>query len=452
MQVIIYEVVDAEGESHFQVLERVKALGLPISPHNAKVRGWKKLAAAVASWEERRHSLPYEVDGLVVKVDAFAQRAALGATSKFPRWAIAYKFPAEQVTTIVEGIEINVGRTGAVTPVAVLAPVELAGTTVKRASLHNWDQVRRLGLGKGDRVMIHKAGEIIPQVLEVTEKASNKVFRPPRKCPSCGSKLVREEGRVALLCPNAMACPAQLLEAVAFFAGRRQMNIDGLGEKVAAALIDAGLVGNVADLFSLQVEDLLGLERFGDVSARNLIRAIETARAGASLSRLLTALGVRHVGSVAAQAIARRYPSLDKLLSVVELGREEAVAALCEVEGIGETIARSLVAFLKEEHNRRVLELLRERGVDPIEPVTAKKNGNLSGLTFVITGTLSSSRKTIASRIEALGGKVTNSVSGATDYLVAGEKTGKTKLSAAAEHGVQVIDEVALEKLLQEGT
>lgn len=451
MQVTIYEMVDGDAvaSSHFEVLERLNSLGLPTSSYNGVAHTWDDLHAAVVDWRDRREGLPFEADGLVVKVDSFAQRRVLGSTSKFPRWAIAYKFPASQVTTVVEGLEINVGRTGAVTPVAALEPVELSGTTVRRASLHNWDQVQRLGIGKGDRVLIHKAGEIIPQVLSVTDKESDRTFQAPTRCPSCGSELVREEGKVAVLCPNALACPAQLLQSIQFFAGRGQMNIDGLGEKVARALLEAELVENVADLFVLDVEDLVDLERFAETSARNLVSAIDTARRVATFSRLLAALGVRHVGGVAARAVARRYRRMAELLALVDENDSEAsIAALSEIEGVGETIARSLDQFLRSPENRRVLELLVERGVDPVEPEEVAREGRVSGKTFVITGTLSMPRSQIASRIQDQGGAVVGSVSKSTDYLVAGDKTGKTKLTAAAKHGVEVIGEAELDELL----
>lgn len=452
LQITLYEVVDGDrvARSHFEVLERLAQLGLPTSSHNSVAHTWEELHAAVEEWRVRRDELPFEADGLVIKVDSFAQRRALGSTSKFPRWAIAYKFPANQATTTVHGLEVNVGRTGTVTPVAVLEPVELSGTTVARASLHNWDQVARLGIGPGDRVLIHKAGEIIPQVLSVTDKVSDAHFPPPVECPSCGSELLREEGRVALLCPNSLSCPAQLLESVQFFAGRQQMNIDGLGEKVSRALMDAGLVENVADLFCLRAEDLVKLDRFAETSANNLVAAIDRARKTATFSRLLAALGIRHVGGVAARAVARRYRRIDELLALADGGDSEAtVAALSEIEGVGTIIARSLDTFLRNPQSRRVLALLKERGVDPVEPAEQLGDGPLAGKSFVITGTLSAPRSEIASRIHAAGGKVVGSVSRSTDYLVAGEKTGKTKLAAAKKHGVEVLDEAGLEALLE---
>ncbi len=452
MQVTLYEVVDGQrfASSHHQVLAFVRELGLPTSEHNTEARTRDELHDTVRSWRDRRDSLPYEVDGLVVKVDSFEQRDQLGATSKFPRWAIAYKFPARRVTTIVHGLEINVGRTGAVTPVAELEPVEVSGTTVKRASLHNWDQVQRLGLGPGDRVLIEKAGEIIPQVLGVTETASDARFEPPTECPSCGTALLREEGKVVLRCPNSLSCPAQLQASLEFFSGRGQMNIDGLGEKSCQALLDAGLVNNVADLFVLEQSQLEGLERFAETSAANLVESIARSAESATFARLLTALGVPHIGGVASKTIARKYRSLAELLALVDAsGSAETFAeALTEIDGIGEIMANSLYGFLVDPHNREVLGLLRERGVDPHEPVADAGEGELDGKTFVITGTLSRPRSEIAAAIEAAGGKVTGSVSGKTDYLVAGEKTGKSKLAAAEKHSVRVITESELDALL----
>ncbi|HEU4728351.1 MAG TPA: NAD-dependent DNA ligase LigA, partial [Kofleriaceae bacterium] len=273
MRTILYEVVDGEryASGHLASLERIHALGLPVSAHNSRAASWDELIACVHGWRDRRDELAYELDGLVIKVDDFAQRAALGTTAKFPRWAIAYKFPARQVTTVLLDIESYIGRTGTVTPVAQLVPVNLSGTTVARASVHNWDIVARLGLGKGDRVLIEKAGEIIPQILGVTEQGPGPAFTPPVTCRSCGSELVREEGRVALVCPNRLGCPAQQLAAIEFFASRGQMNIDGLGEKVVAQLVETGLVRDVADLFVLTAEQLEKLERFGKLSAHNLV-------------------------------------------------------------------------------------------------------------------------------------------------------------------------------------
>jgi DNA ligase (NAD+) len=450
MCVTLYEALDGHrhGDSHFAVLARIRELGLPTSEDNAEAHTFDDLIEQIGAWMSRRESLPYEVDGLVVKVNAFAQREQLGFTAKFPRWAIAYKFPAEQVVTRVVGLEINVGRTGTVTPVALFEPVEVSGTTVKKASMHNWDQVALLGIGEGDQVLIEKAGEIIPQVLRVIESSGGPRFEPPTSCPSCGSELAREPDRVALRCPNRLACPGQLLQTIEFFAGRGQMNIDGLGEKVAGQLIAAGLVKNVADLFVLTAEDLEQLERFGSISAANLVAAIDRARQSATFSRLLTALGVPMIGSVAAGRIARHYPSMKDLLALVDGGEEAFIEALAAVDGIGKTMAKALWDFLSDVHTREVLALLAERGVAPRDSTPAATDGPLSGKTFVITGTLSVPRDEVKKRVEAAGGTVTGSVSKKTDYLVAGEKTGKTKLAAAEKHGVEVLDEAALDALL----
>jgi DNA ligase (NAD+) len=451
MRTILYEVLDGEryAAGHLASLDRLARLGLPVSGHNSKAASWDELLAAVHGWRDRRDELAYEVDGLVIKVDDFALRAALGTTAKFPRWAIAYKFPARQVTTLLRDIPSYVGRTGVVTPVAMLDPVELSGTTVARASVHNWDQVARLGLGKGDRVLLEKAGEIIPQILGITEKGPGPAFEAPTECPSCHAALTREEGKVALLCPNRLGCPAQQLGAIEFFASRGQMNIDGLGEKVVAQLVSTGLVRDVADLFILTAEQLEQLERFGTQSAHNLVAAIAKAKADATFARLLAALGIANLGGVLARPIAEKYGRLTALRAAAErLDSEALVAELCEIDGIGETIALSVDRFLRDPHVAVVLAKLAERGVDPEQPLRAVSDGPLIGKTLVVTGTLTAPRADVQKRIEAAGGKVAGSVSKKTSYLVAGEDTGKAKLEAAQKHGVQVITEAELEQIL----
>jgi len=451
MRTILYEVVDGEryASGHLASLELIKRLGIPTSSHNSQAQSWDELVAHVHSWADRRDALPYEVDGLVVKVDDFAQRTALGTTAKFPRWAIAYKFPARQVTTVLRQIEINIGRTGAVTPVAILDPVDVSGTTVSRASVHNWDQVARLGLRIGDRVTIQKAGEIIPEILNVTVPAEGPLIAPPTECPFCKSELEREEGRVALLCPNRIGCPAQRLGAIEFFASRHQMNIDGLGEKVVAQLVEAGLVEDIGDLFSLTTLQLLGLDRFAKLSAENLIAAIAKAKQAATFSRLLSSLGITNVGSTLAKPIAAKYRKLSALRAAAAAkSSEEFVAELNEIEGIGETIAMHVDKFLREPHVAKVLDKLAGHGLDPEEPVTVVGEGPLTGKTLVVTGTLTKPRADVQKAIEVAGGKVAGSVSKKTTYLVAGADTGKTKLEAAEKHGVQVISEQELEALI----
>jgi DNA ligase (NAD+) len=455
MSAILYEVVDGErvASGHLASLEVIRKLGIPTAAaENSKAEGWDALAAAVHAWADRRDALVYEVDGLVIKVDSFEQRGALGSTSKFPRWAIAYKFPARQVTTIVKEIELNVGRTGAVTPVAILEPVEVSGTTVQRVSLHNWDQVARLDIGDGDRVLIEKAGEIIPQVLGVTERASTPRWTAPPVCPSCGAALTKDEDRVVLACKNRLGCPAQRLAAIEFFAARGLMNIDGLGERIVAQLIEAGLVADVADLFVLTQAQLEKLDRFGEQSAKNLIDSIAQAKEKATFARLLAALGIANVGGVVARPIASRYGSLSKLLAAADATTsDELIAQIDEIEGIGDVIARAVDTFVRDPHARTVMNKLIERGVDPVEPVAVPATGPLAGKTLVVTGTLSKPRGEVQAAIEAAGGKVGGSVTKKTDYLVAGADTGKTKLDAAAKHGVAVIDEAGLAALLAGG-
>jgi DNA ligase (NAD+) len=452
MRTILYEVVDGEryAAGHIASLDFIKKLGIPTSTNNSRAKSWEELIEQVHSWADRRDSLPYEVDGLVVKIDDFAMRGALGTTAKFPRWAIAYKFPARQVTTILREIEINVGRTGAVTPVAILDPVDVSGTTVSRASVHNWDQVARLGLRIGDRVTIQKAGEIIPEILNVTVAAKGDLIAPPTECPFCKSELEREEGRVVLMCPNRIGCPAQRLGAIEFFASRHQMNIDGLGEKVVAQLVEAGLVADIADLFSLTTIKLLRLDRFGKLSADNLVAAVAAAKKAATFSRLLSSLGITNVGSTLAKPIAAKYRKLSTLReAAASKSSEELVAELNDIEGIGETIAMHVDKFLREPHVAKVLDKLAAHGLDPEEPVTVMGEGPLSGKTLVVTGTLTAPRADVQKRIEAAGGKVAGSVSKKTTYLVAGADTGKTKLEAATKNGVQVISEEELEALLK---
>jgi DNA ligase (NAD+) len=451
MHTILYEVVEGEryASGHIASLQFIHDLGLPVSRHNARAQGWDELRACVHSWQDRRDQLPYELDGLVIKVDDFAARTALGTTAKFPRWAIAYKFPARQVSTILLDMELNVGRTGTITPVALLEPVDVSGTTVSRASVHNWDQVARLGLTKGCRVLIEKAGEIIPQILHVTEPGAGPAFEAPTRCPSCQHELERGEGRVALVCPNRLGCPAQQLAAIEFFASRGQLNIDGLGEKVVAQLVDGGLVRDVADLFTLRAEEVEELERFAKQSAQNLVASIAKARRDATFARLLAALGIPNVGGVIALPIAEKYGALSALRAAAAARTSEAfVEELCEIPGIGETIAVNVDRFLRDPHAAGVLDKLAALGIDPKQPVAAAAEGPLSGMTLVVTGTLSASRADVQRRIEAAGGKVAGSVSKKTTYLVAGADTGKTKLDAAHKHGVKVIGEAELEQLL----
>ncbi len=457
LKLLFYDLVngDLHHVSHSASLAWLRTLGLPVSEDIKTVRGLEELLEHVRQMEarvrggdrSRGEPLPYDADGLVVKVDSYAQRRELGKTAKFPRWAIAYKFPARQVTTILRDVRTTIGRTGVATPTALLEPVELSGTIVKRAGLHNWDQVKRLGLRRGDRVLVEKAGEIIPQVLSVTEPSDQPPIEPPTECPTCKHPLVRLEGEVALRCPNRAGCREQLVWFIGFFCGRGQMNIAGLGLERADQLIAEGLLHDIADIFTLTEEKLVPLERWNTVSARNLVGAIEEARREATLTRLLTALGIPHVGPVAAHAVAQRFRNLGALLELLDARGQEALAEeLLAIDGIGEVIARAVAAFFADPAARAIVDKLRAHGVDPDEPEIAR--GHLQG-SFVVTGTLQRPREEVIRRIEAAGGKVTGSVSKKTSFLVAGADVGKAKMEAAEKHGVKVIGEEELERMLQ---
>ncbi len=463
LRVLFYELVEGEAlrPLHSAALAWMRELGLPISPETALVSTWEELAAAVAAWDARRAALAYEADGVVVKVDAFAQRRLLGVTAKFPRWAIAYKFPARQGQTRVIGIEVNVGRTGAVTPVALLDPVELSGTTVKRASLFNWDQVRRLDLRVGDQVVVEKAGEIIPQVVNVLadlRKGDETEAAIPTTCPSCASSLVRREGEVALRCEN-RACPEQRWKAIQFFTGRGAMNIEGIGEVLAQQLVRTGIVADAAELYGLTMESLLPppgstaprIERMAVKSAENLMASIARSRETATLSRLLIAFGVPDVGGVAAGAVARRFRSLEALAATPP---DELHAALAAIDGVGPVIGGSLAAWLDDEGNRRLIARLRERGVSPVEPETRRLNpdGPLAGKKVCVTGKLGRPRSEIQRAIEAAGGLFMTSVGKSTDILVAGADVGKAKLDAARKLGTTIVDEDGLARILATGS
>jgi DNA ligase (NAD+) len=463
LKVLLYELLDGEKQRarHSEALALLRELGFPTSAEVTVVDA-PELAATIAGWADRKRSLPYEVDGLVIKVDAFAQRRLLGVTAKFPRWAIAYKFPAEQSETVVRDIEINVGRTGAVTPVAILDPVILSGTTVKRASLFNWDEVARLDLKIGDRVIVEKAGEIIPQVMEVLADRRTGDERPitvPTRCPSCDSTLVREEGEVALRCENP-ACPDQRWRSIQFFAGRGAMNIEGIGEVLAQELVRKGLVGDPADIFDLTVDRLapprdappetVRIERMARKSAENLVASIDKGRREATLSRLLVGLGIPHVGVVAARAVARCFGTLAALADAEPTARREAVAA---IDGVGPVIADAIDQWFAAPAHSGLIAKLRERGVSPSEPQERRGgDGPLAGKRFCVTGKLARPRSEIQKLIEDAGGQFVSSVGKSTDYLVAGADVGKTKLDAAKKAGTEVIDEAALDVMLASGT
>jgi DNA ligase (NAD+) len=452
MKLLTYEVVgqvvgEARAHTHFELLAWMKSLGLPVSSDVARVTSLSDLLAYIEQWQHgARLRLPYATDGLVIKVDVVAQRRLLGATARAPRWAIAYKFPAEQATSKLLAIEHNVGRTGAITPLGYFEPVELSGTTVKRASFFNYNQIKRLDVAVGDRVLLEKAGEIIPYVITVVERGADRVpIDEPTVCPSCATPLMRAEGQVALLCPNTFGCPVQRARSIEFFCKRDAMNMENFGPSLVTQLVDTGVVADVADLFDLTVEKLIDLERMGPKSAENVIKSLADAREKATLTRLLVGLGMPKIGEVWAHEVARRYGDLKTLMATPPA---EILTGLQEIHGFGEERARAVSDFFADERHRAVLEKLMARGVAPSEPRPTHE-GPLAGLRVCVTGTLSRPRSDVQAAIEAAGGTFEKSVKKGTNYLVAGADVGAAKLKDAQKKGVRVIDEAALEKLLR---
>src|ERR1022692_2515542 len=414
-------------DSHWRSLEELRSLGFKVDPHSQVCRTIDEVFALCNAWEAKREDLPYEIDGVVVKVDSVEQQRQLGFTAKAPRWAIAYKYPARQAKTIVRAIEVQVGRTGALTPVALLEPKEVGGVTVSRATLHNQDEIARLGLEVGDEVVIERSGDVIPRVVRVSAQGSaRKPFHMPAECPVCGGKVVREEGEAASRCINTN-CPARLKESILHFASRGVMNIDGVGEALVDQLVDKGLAKGLADLYELTLAELLGLERMGPKSAANILRNIVGSKSN-PLPRVIAALGIRFVGERTAVFLAEAFGSLD---AIAEASQED----LQRSEEVGPKVAESVYQFFREPHNRDLVERLRAAGLQFTYESTRPEGGALRGLTFVLTGSLPSlTREEAKELIEGAGGKVAASVSAKTSYVVAGEDAG-SKLAKARDLG-----------------
>ncbi len=444
LNLLIYQIVAADGEiPHTQMgtLEYLRGLGFPTPPAEY-CTDIDEAVQVVESWEERRRTLPYEADGVVIKIDDLDLQTDLGFAGKDPRGAIAYKFPAQEVTTLLKDIKVNVGRTGRLSPYAVLEPVMIGGVVVKQATLHNFDYIRDKDIRVGDRVRVKRAGEVIPYVigpLEAARSGNELPYIPPQTCPECGEVVENLPGEVDWYCVNA-SCPEQLVRNLEHFVSRGAMDIVGMGIKIVEQLAQSGLVRDVADIYSLRREGLLGLEGFAVKKAENLLESIEISRSR-PLSRVITALGIRGVGEVVAADLARRYADLDALAAA-------SLEDLQSIEGIGPNIAAAIVDWFTHERNRLVVEKLRRAGVWPQGAVqAAPAGGELAGKTFVVTGTLAGfSREGVKEYIEAHGGKVTGSVSKNTDYVVVGENPG-SKLDKARELGVPVIGEEELRKL-----
>jgi DNA ligase (NAD+) len=427
-------------ESHWESLQALDEMGFKVNPYRGLCADVDELLEFCREWEGRRESLPYEIDGVVAKVDSISQQRELGWTAKAPRWAIAFKYAAEQAETVVEEIKVQVGRMGTLTPVAHLRPVEVRGVTVSRATLHNEDEIRRLGVEIGDSVIIERSGEVIPKVVRVTAHgAQRRPFVMPKECPVCGGAVVREEGEVAFRCINTN-CPARLKESILHFAARGVMDIDGMGEALVDQLVDQGLVASVAGIYKLTLEQLVDLERMGKKSAEKLLRNIEASRRQ-PLPRVLSALGIRFVGERTAVLLAEAFGSLDKIAAA-------DLETLQHAQEVGPKVAESIYQFFREPRNQELIARLREAGLQFECQIARKKDGALEGLTFVLTGTLPRlSREEAKARIEAAGGKVTGSVSKQTSYVVAGEAAG-SKLDKAQALGIPVIGEPELIQML----
>ncbi|MGI8351490.1 NAD-dependent DNA ligase LigA [Niallia circulans] len=446
LDIFLYAIGDAGQtgiQSHSEGLDLLDTLGFKTNKERKRCVTIEDVLHYIEGWQEKRPHLPYEIDGIVIKVDNLVHQEQLGTTVKSPRWAIAYKFPAEEVMTKLLSIELNVGRTGVITPTAVLEPVKVAGTTVKRASLHNEDLIREKDIKLGDMVVIKKAGDIIPEVVNVlVEKRTGEEeeFLMPTHCPECESELVRIEGEVALRCINPK-CPAQIREGLIHFVSRNAMNIDGLGERVISQLFSEKLIEDVADLYTLQFDQLIQLERMGEKSVHNLLEAIEASKQN-SLERLLFGLGIRHVGAKAAKTIAMEFKTMDQLM----VATKEDLTAINE---IGEKMADSIVTFFEQEEVIELITELKTYGVNmeytgPLPIAVEESDSVFSGKTIVLTGKLEQlSRNEAKEQIELLGGKITGSVSKKTDLVIAGEEAG-SKLTKAEQLGIEVWDEERL--------
>lgn len=449
LRALVWQVLEEDfAPSHSAALQRCAELGLPTHRGHAVCASKEEVLNAISKIEAARPSYDYEIDGAVIKVDTYREQGILGSTAKFPRWAIAYKFGAERAFTRLLDISVQVGRTGALTPVAHLEPVELAGTTVSRASLHNQDHIERLDVRIGDLVAVEKAGEIIPQVVDVSRKdrtGSELSFHLPSVCPSCNQEVVRILGGAVTRCPNPL-CPAQVDGAVLYFSRRFAMDIDHLGESLVHQLTSMGLVKSVADLYLLSEEQLLTLPRMGKKSAQNVVSAILKSKER-TFDRLVTGLGIELIGQVAAVQLAEEIGSLDLL---VDTSTDEVCAKMAEVSGFGPKMVESLRSYLENPVSRALLGRLQELKVSVPQPKKAvATEGALLGKTFCVTGVLSRKRSDVHADIEAAGGEVHDKIKKGTTYLVAGEKVGQSKLVAAKKHGTEVISEAALLALLK---
>ena len=428
----VQQIQGKELKSHKESLDYLKSQGFKVIPEYEKVNSFELVKNKILDIGEKRFSLSYDIDGIVIKVDDFAKREEMGSTAKTPKWAVAYKFPPEEKETKLLDIEVNVGRTGAVTPVAVFEPIILAGTSVSRATLHNQDFIDEKNISIGDIIKVRKAGDIIPEVLSVSKSCgNNSSFKLPKVCPDCGTELIREADESAIRCPN-VNCPAQIYRSIVHFASKGAMNIDGLGPAIVDTLIDNGLIHSVADLYTLNENDLLKLDNFKEKSVNNLLTSIEKSKSN-SLDRLIFGLGIRNIGSASAKLLCDRFGNLD---DIINADSEE----IAKIDGFGEIMAQSVAKAFKEPHMLEIIERLKSYGVNVFYEKKQKDN-RFEGITFVLTGTLPTLKRAEAKElIESYGGKASGSVSKKTDYVLAGDEAG-SKLTKAESLGIKIISE-----------
>ena len=439
LDIFVFNLQQVQGKevlSHKESLDWLKSLGFQVSPSYLRVDSIQKAIEEIGQIGQRRGTYSFDIDGAVVKVDDLAQRDLLGTTAKFPKWAVAFKYPPEEKVTTLLDVEVKVGRTGALTPTAVFEPIQLAGTTVSRAVLHNQDFIDEKQIAIGDKIVVRKAGDIIPEVVTVAEHCGQPVYHLPEYCPSCHTRVVREEGEAAIYCPN-IECPAQLMRNLIHFASRDAMDIDGLGPALLENLVNAGWVHSPADFYELKEEEVAKLDRMGKKSAANLMASLERSKQN-DLSRVIFALGIPEVGEKMAALLAQQFGTMEKLSWAT-------LEELTAIDGFGEVVAQNIVSFFLEERNRRQIERLAQAGIN-MESKKVKAGDTFAGMTFVLTGTLPTLKRSEAKElIESLGGKVSSSVSKKTSYVVAGEEAG-SKLDKANELGIPLLSE---EQLLQ---
>ncbi len=428
-------------KSHSEMLEFLKEQGFNVNPNYAVCKNIGEAVNYCKIWDEKRKKLDYATDGVVIKINSFALQNEMGYTARAPRWATAYKFPPEEMSTIVENIEVNVGRSGAITPVAVLKPVFISGSTVQRATLHNFDEIKRLNINIGDRVLIKKAAEIIPKVICVTEHAnkSQKPFSPPELCPSCGTKLVPAEGEVNLYCPNSRCCPDQIKAKIEYWASKDCMDIDGIGGNIVSQLVETGLVKTPADLYGLTIDDLKKLNLIADKSAQNLYNVIQASKRP-TLARFINSLGIKHVGKEMSELLANKFLTLQALKSA-------SYSEILTIDGCGEKIAASILDFFSDSYNNDILGALEKYGVVAQNVDDNRVSQIFAGMTFVITGTLSDTRDKFSALIKANGGKTSSSVSKNTSYVLAGDNPG-SKYDKALALGVKIINENEFKQMI----